>query len=282
MKKIFTLFATLLMACLLAYSQDIIVKNDGSVINAYRTDYQGQFVYYQTEDTDEAPILRIKKEDILVIRLADGTAITPNATQPEPSNDKPAVEQRDFPDIDLTGYHGFLLDKGNSVYVAYNSNVNYEKAAVEAIKQAITEDGLWQVVDKPSQAHFILQYNVCLTGRDFARLILRPRENYQKIQYLDIGGWSGPDPNAAFFICGGDYGSDEVEQNINVAHNIIVHVLQDYKTMLESSEFMESVKTGNYLKSKSNREKWYYLDYVTVRYEAKAVQIKLLHDIFYR
>lgn len=288
MNRFLSLFTTLLFTCGLIYAQDIIVKNDGSVINAYRTDYQGQFVYYQTEDSDDAPILRIKKEDVLSIRLADGTAITPNAAQPAPANDQQneksasVVVERDFPDVDLTDYHGFLLTKGNCVYVTYNTKVDYEIAAVEAIKQSIEEDGLWQVVDKPEQAHFVLQYCVSLVGRDFARLIFRPRENYLQIPYLAVDSWSGVDAKTLYFMCGGDYSSDEVDININVANSVTPRILQDYRLALESADFMESVKTGSIVRAKGNKEKWYVIDFVTIRHEAKAPQIKSLHDSFYR
>ena len=285
MKKLLVLFTALIISGVVTNAQEIIVKNDGSVINAFRTDYSGQVVYYQTQDSDDAPIFRIKKDDILVIRLADGTAITPNNIQKtqentqSPNGIEQAADESQFPDIDLTDYHGFLLDKGNCVYVTYNSKVDYEIETVEAIKQSIRENGLWQVVDKPSQAHFVLQYYVCLRGRDFAYMVFRPRENYEKTPFLDWG-WSNR-TKATFFTCGGEYASEEISENINVGQTVISHVLLNYKDMLQSEEFMESVKTGKYIKSKGNKEKWYVIDYVSVRYDASKTAITQLHDFFY-
>lgn len=287
MKKLLILFATLLITSKVIYAQEIIVLNDGSVINAYRTDYSGAVIYYQTEDTDTGAIFRIKKEDVLVIRFADGTAVTPNIQQPaqaqeQTAGEKPSVsEQSTFPDIDLTDYHGFLLDKGNCVYVAYNNNVDYEVAAVDAIKKAIKANGLWTVVDKPSQAHFVLQYNVCLVGRDLAYFLFRQRENYEQSNYLDIGGWSNP-PVGSYFMCGAEYVSEEVADNVNAAQSVIAHILQNYKSMVESAEFMESVKTGQLNKSKGNKENWYVYDAVTTRIDASKAHIKKLHDMFYK
>jgi hypothetical protein len=287
MKKLLTLFAAQLIVSGAIYAQEIIVKNDGSVINAYRTDYNGQMIYYQTEDFDTGAIYRIKKEDVLVIRFADGTAVTPNIDQPAQANGQaaentPAVEEEALPDVDLTDYHGFLLDKGNCVYVAYNNKVDYEIAAVDAMKKAIKESGLWKVVDKPSQAHFVLQYNVCLVGRDFSRMFLRPRDNYLQIPYMDFGGWNALTPGTLYFMCGGEYASEEIPENVNAAQSVIVRVLQNYKSMLESAEFMESVKTGKLCKSKGSKERWYIIDFVTMRYEPKAPQIKTLHELFYK
>ncbi len=285
MKKILTLIALLLIASQMIYPQDIIVMNDGSVINAYRTDYQGQFVYYQADDSDSAPILRVKKEDVLVIRLADGTAVTPNIVQSAQGNDQTTGEKaqpaRNFPDIDLTDYHGFLLDKGNCVYVTYNSKVDYEVAAVEAIKEVIEKDGLWQVVDKPSQAHFVLQFCVTLTGRDFARLLLRPRDNYEQFPFMSYASLSGKS-NEKFYLCGGDYASDEVNVCVNVANAVMPPLLKDYAAALESSNFMESVKMGKLIKVKGSKEIWVLVNFVGVRYETTAPSIRIMHDLFYR
>lgn len=58
---------------------DVIVKNDGSSIKAYRIDYSGDVIYYQLEETEGSAIYRIKKEDVLIIRLSDGTKVDPSA-----------------------------------------------------------------------------------------------------------------------------------------------------------------------------------------------------------
>ena len=288
MKKLIILFAALLLTNGFMYAQEIIVKQDGSSINAYRTDYNGPVIYYQTEDTDTGAIYRIKKEDVLVIRLADGTPVMPNAEQPVPANTTgpanaaanttPVIEQSAFPDIDLTDYHGFLLDKGNCVYVAYDNNVEYEIAAVDAMKQAIKADGLWTVVDKPSQAHFVLQYSVCLLGQDYARLLFRPRENY--IQMPKFGCYS----SGSHFNCAGYNTNEEVAFNVYIAQTLTDRILKNYKIMLESPDFMESVKTGQYYKSKGNKEKWIVMDFVYTRLapDKKNGLIEKLHDLFYK
>ncbi|MBQ9339882.1 MAG: hypothetical protein IJS13_06060 [Paludibacteraceae bacterium] len=285
MKNYLILFTALIITIVAANAQEIIVKNDGSVINAFRTDYSGQVVYYQLQDSDDAPIFRISKEDILVIRLADGTAITPNTirtvqeTAQSPNSAAQNVNESKFPDIDLTTYHGFLLDKGNCVYVTYNSKVDYEIETVEAIKQSIRENGLWQVVDKPSQAHFVLQYNVCLIGRDLAYIVFRPRKDYEKTPFLDFG-WSDRTKDQ-FFICGMEYASEDISENINVGQTLITHILQNYKEILQSEEFIECVKTGNYKKSKENKENWYVTDCISIRHKASKNAIILLHNYFY-
>ena len=283
MKKIFTLLIALLLTNGFMYAQEIIVKQDGSVINAYRTDYSGYVIYYQTEDTDTSAIHRIKKEDVLVIRLADGTPIVPNAEQPvqtnTAANTTPVMEESAFPDIDLTDYHGFLLDKGNCVYVTHDNNVQYEIEAADAIKQAIKANGMWTVVDKPNQAHFILQYSTCLLGQDFALLLFRPRENY--IQMPNFGCYP---TGLLYFKAGGYNTNEEVAFNVSVARWLIDHTMKNYKVMLESPDFMESVKTGQYYRSKGNKEKWIVMDFGFSRLapDKKNGLIEKLHDLFYK
>ena len=182
--------------------------------------------------------------------------------------------------VDLANYHGFLLDKGNCVYVAYNYQSDYEIAAVRRIKNSIKADGLWKVVDNPRKAHFVLQYNVSVEGSDFIRLFIRPRDNYEQIPYIDMD--DKPDPKAKYFMCAGDKGNEDLDDNIIMANDFMEFVLPNYRAMLSSNDFIASVKAGQLLKAKGNKEKWYVLNLKNKRKEADADQIKALHDLFYR
>jgi len=73
MKKLF-LFA-LIVASFQLSAQDLIVTQSGETIKAYRTDIAEKMVYYQLEDAEEAPILKIQKADVLVIKLQNGEVV---------------------------------------------------------------------------------------------------------------------------------------------------------------------------------------------------------------
>lgn len=62
---------------------DIIVTNDGESLKVYNLDYSpADFCYYTTEpESDE--LKRIKKSDILIIKLADGTKVDPSSSNSE-------------------------------------------------------------------------------------------------------------------------------------------------------------------------------------------------------
>jgi len=69
----------------------------------------------------------------------------------------------------LAGYKGFLLAKGNSVYV-YSGSSKTEVAAAEVLKEYLKKDGFWKVVDDMHQAHFSINYLVNLRDSEKATL----------------------------------------------------------------------------------------------------------------
>lgn len=67
---------------------DIIVTNEGESLKVYNIDYSSaDFCYYTTEPKSD-DLKRIKKSDVLLIKLADGTKIDPNATQKSSFNNE--------------------------------------------------------------------------------------------------------------------------------------------------------------------------------------------------
>ena len=69
-----------MLSMIAANAQDLIVKQDGETIKAYRTDVGNNAVYYRLEDNDKAPILTINKSDVLIVKLQDGTKINMDDT----------------------------------------------------------------------------------------------------------------------------------------------------------------------------------------------------------
>lgn len=165
--------------------------------------------------------------------MADGTKIDPNVYVSTVSKEKKAEQQEEyrFHDVDLSKFHGFLLAKGNCVYVTANRDLDYENAAVERIKQNIKNLGYWTVVDKPDQAHFIFQYGVRLTGADLAFAYLKTRDGYKKYPNCSfyINPWSGihpmqKDKKTECMIYSVESASEEVNDNIKVADELFDRV----------------------------------------------------------
>lgn len=65
----------------------------------------------------------------------------------------------------LRNYKGFLLEKGNNVYVWGENNLCGETGA-EELKRLLKNDGFWNVVDNLQDAHFSINYCIKFKKRD--------------------------------------------------------------------------------------------------------------------
>lgn len=82
------------MVCLYASSQDMIVTNEGTALKVYNLEVSSNSVFYQLEDKSDAPIQKMMKSDILIIKKADGTKLDFSApTQPTAPAATPAASQ---------------------------------------------------------------------------------------------------------------------------------------------------------------------------------------------
>ncbi len=68
-------FLFFVFSSLFIKAQDLIVTNEGDTFKVFRIDVGKDAVYYQLEDNEESPILKIKKTDVLIIKLQDGTVV---------------------------------------------------------------------------------------------------------------------------------------------------------------------------------------------------------------
>ena len=70
------------------WAQDRVITKEGDVMEVYRVDLGSTFIYYTLEDKDDAPLQKIAKADVLMIRKKDGTKIdvtaAATATAPAP------------------------------------------------------------------------------------------------------------------------------------------------------------------------------------------------------
>lgn len=84
------LFTIALMLCNwgFTWAQDRVITKEGDVMEVYRVDLGSTFIYYTLEDKDDAPLQKIAKADVLMIRKKDGTKIdvtaAATATAPAP------------------------------------------------------------------------------------------------------------------------------------------------------------------------------------------------------
>lgn len=79
MKKYLLTMLLAIVGCVTTIAQtDIIVLNDGTVINAYSLDYSPADKCYYSLDESGEQMKSVKKSDIMIIKLSDGRKIDPN------------------------------------------------------------------------------------------------------------------------------------------------------------------------------------------------------------
>ena len=106
--------------------------------------------------------IRIDYKDMAYI---DEIPRTNSANKPEPETTATqTVEVSQTEAATLTGYKGFLLESGNSVYIECISdpkNEAYNEAALDVLKRQLRRDGFWKIVDTAEESHFSI---VCLAN----------------------------------------------------------------------------------------------------------------------
>ena len=94
---------------------------------------------------------------------------SPKALLEEPkANPEPKVNPEPNPTSKWTGYTGFVLEKGNNVYLDCTSdpkNDEYDNAAVDVLKRQLRRDGFWNVVADKKDAHLTIICKVDLNKK---------------------------------------------------------------------------------------------------------------------
>ena len=72
MKK-FILLMILPFYVLSAMAQDMLVTNEGKSMTIYNLEISEQSIFFQLSDKADAPLQKMLKKDVLIIKKADGT-----------------------------------------------------------------------------------------------------------------------------------------------------------------------------------------------------------------
>ena len=183
--------AAWMLGTLGAQAQDLIIAKQGDPVKAWNLEVSDKYVFYSTEPGENAPIVRMAKENILMIRKADGSAMNFTGEQTGATTTVAPSATPDAPIIDEGNIHGNLIAEGNCVYIPTDSPLAYEQAGQQHVKEYMKQWGYWKVVEKPEQAHFVLQFTTQISGEDISLLIVRPRKYYAAHPTLVRSGFSG-------------------------------------------------------------------------------------------
>ena len=109
----------------------------------------------------EAEPVKVEKEPVVEPALAPVLAPVVESVAEPVSEPVAAPETSKW-----QGYKGFVLEKGNCVYldcVSDPKDEGYDEAAYDVLKRQLNRDGFWTIVDNPEDAHFSI---VCLVSRE--------------------------------------------------------------------------------------------------------------------
>lgn len=112
------------MVCLYASSQDMIVTNEGTALKVYNLEVSSNSVFYQLEDKSDAPIQKMMKSDILIIKKADGTKLDFSApTQPTAPAATPAASQSGVTKVTVENLSAEAKAANEALIAKYNDPV---------------------------------------------------------------------------------------------------------------------------------------------------------------
>ncbi|MBV3638706.1 hypothetical protein [Bacteroides cellulosilyticus] len=135
-------YTALMKATLMAFAvfplalsaQDVLITKDGNVHNVYGIEVSNSAVFYKLENTANAPILRIEKNEIFIIKHPDGSKLTFNGDSEVPGQTN-TVSVQDIP-VALTGISEQAKTKNEKLIRTLNSGqvtfVNEKKKGKDA------------------------------------------------------------------------------------------------------------------------------------------------------
>lgn len=128
MKKFLFTMLLAVVGWMIAMAQnDIIVLNDGTVINAYNLDYSPADKCYYSLDESGEQMKSVKKTDVMIIKLSDGTKIDPQSatktTETTASNQEaPHVNPYAHEEVTYIATSDFFKDKKGNQIISVEDN----------------------------------------------------------------------------------------------------------------------------------------------------------------
>lgn len=225
MKKIFTLFIALMLTAM-TYAQDVIIETSGTRTEAKILTVNDEEISYKRFSNLNGPTYTKKIEKIATIEYENGDVDDFDGQAETEGN---IWGDATLPDLDYDSYKGFLLDKGNVVYIP-NAETEYEQVAVQYLRKRIASDGFWKLAVKKSQAHFQIVYEVDLKGRDKVKqTYLQRMDPYTKkeLAKFDASNLFGD------WLFGGRYikTSENPKDNVEAAERLYLYILDIQKNI---------------------------------------------------
>ena len=129
----------------------------------------------------------------------------------------------------LKDFKGFLLEKGNNVYVNYSNsdedlNAKYDKEGAMVIRALLKKDGFWNVVDNENQAHFSFHYRVNTKHKD---------KSYLTVYSFRTG--------KSVFLAESGTNESELKNNV-VAQHFYNHAIKNFQKKIEKGKVSKKIR----------------------------------------
>lgn len=188
-------------ACTYAMAQDRIVTKEGNTFDVYNVEIANRFIFYTENNSQDADILKMNKDDVLMIRFQDGTKtfFTDDArTQTEETvqndNRSATVEENTVTDYSITAEENEMLKEKYRIPVEYIKKPSDKEAKsfycqFDFCQDAVLADRNVEIelksMKKEVEGH-PLRAKYFMYGTNFA-LSITLRNKTDKIIYVDLG-----------------------------------------------------------------------------------------------
>ena len=231
------------------YAQDIILEVSGNRTEAKVLTVDDDKIHYKKYSNPDGPTYTKAIEKIASITYQNGDV---DVFSEHTVNDKSKEQvektkivlpnpwgDTSLPELDYDNYEGFLLEKGNVVYIP-DPYETYEVEAVNYLREKIAENGFWKLAARPEQAHFFIVYEVDTSWFDHIKKeFFRRREPFSKKDIKYSADMIESTPLADFFHKYGRFMTNEnSSKNLEIAQDL-------YKNILEIQAKIDKRKKNN-------------------------------------
>lgn len=172
MKKIAIILSLIAFGLMLSHAAepDILVTNDGESLKVYNLEVSSNSVFYTLTESTDAPVEKLSKSVVLIIKKADGTVV--NLSNEDPSSahkDKESVKNPDaHAPVTYKALPGIITDKkGNRIVTVNDDKGQTLFLRIMPEKEHTLAVTKWQGKGKYECEEYILPEYVDIDGTDY-------------------------------------------------------------------------------------------------------------------
>jgi len=180
MKRSVISFAICMLSTLVS-AQDVLVTKNGDAIKAYGTEMGSETVFYQESQATDAPTKRISKNELLIIKYADGRVVNmTESTTAVPASQNVSIAQTSA-SASVIAQNKELINKYNSNKARFIGEPSSKKTKVLYCECTVADDS--KLCDDNLELIYKTR-NVSLVNN---KLAVTLKNKTQRTIYIDLG-----------------------------------------------------------------------------------------------